>query len=89
MNVYVIIIFCLILLFGFSQFMEYHNGSTFWKKAELVGLSVIVSTVIDDSYCLCTVLNSNYSIKCFSETPISIGDVRVIRAYKNGIYYLH
>lgn len=83
------ILFMVILYYLYKLCMKFHSEPTERSGVELVGYTVVVTLAYADGKCICAPTGLPYQeIQCFSNTPIKIGDQRIIGSYENGIYNL-
>lgn len=85
----------MVILFYFYKllFSKLQSIPTRKEGKELIGTPVTIYLTMDSissEHCICTVCNGGITeeINCKAETPITIGDVRIINDYQNGIYYI-
>lgn len=88
MRLYILIIIILALLYLFTI----SKRRTKKESADiLVGQSLVIRAVNKNRHdCIGSPIGKPYKeLKCKTSLPARVGDIRVVGAYKNGIYYLY
>lgn len=82
-------LFMVLLYYMYKLCMQFHSEPTEKDGVELVGNPVTVILSLPDGYGICVPSGLPYrELRCFSKTPINIGDQRIIGSYKDGTYIL-
>lgn len=84
------ILLMVILYYLYKLCMRLHLEPTEKSGVELVGYKVtVVYAYVNSVKCLCTPIGFPYrELLCVSDTPVKIGDQRIISSYEHGIYKL-
>lgn len=81
------IAFMVILYYLYKLCMQFHSEPTEKSGIELVGCTVSVVAILQDGTCLCSPINQLYrELRCYSKSPVKVGDLRTIGSYHNGTY---
>lgn len=74
-----------------KEFFKITNKSPHPKGMDLVGYTVIIAEVSEDKHCCigCICGLSYDRLKCYSDCLTKVGDIRIIKTFRNGIYYLY
>lgn len=83
------LIFVVALYFVYKLCMKLNYEPTAKLGSNLVGNSVVVYVPLKDNKCICTITSPYYmEIICMSDCEVRVGDILIIKEYKNGIYYI-
>jgi hypothetical protein len=82
------LVFVIILYYIYRLILKLNYEPIPKSGTELIGTKVTVYLTMADPYkCICTI-NNSCEINCISRDPVSVGDIRTILNYRNGIYFI-
>lgn len=88
-GIFIGVLFMVLLYYLYKLCMMFHSEPTEKCGLDLIGYAVTVVLVSDGGSCICAPANLTYrELKCFSDTPVKIGDIKHIASYKDGIYHI-